>query len=115
MSYDLAIWVGDAPSSDREAEKCHKRLYDEYLEDGEFSPVAAEIVDLISVLTDRWPDVDAGDDTPWASTPVRAGASGPYLYIGLGWESAERVSPLIAEEAHRLGLNCFDPQMRRLW
>ncbi|MGA4538477.1 hypothetical protein ACPA54_00615 [Uniformispora flossi] len=110
MSYDLAVWKGDMPSGHREAGKAHCRLYGEYLDGETTTPVEAEIVDLLEVLARRWPDRDTGDDTPWASTPLAGGASGPYVYIALAWSSAEAVSRYVSEVADRLGLVCFDPQ-----
>jgi hypothetical protein len=114
MSYDLAIWQGDVPSSSREAAKVHARLRDEYLEGEGLVPPVSAITDFLSALTERWPDRDTGDDTPWASTPLSEGASGPYVYIGLAWSTAEMTSAHVAQVANRFGLICFDPQMRTL-
>ena len=114
MSYDLAVWLGEEPATDREAEKEHNRLYDEYLEGEELTPPVMEISKFLAALTDRWPDRHTDDDSPWASTPLAASASGPYVYLALAWSSAERVSAYVAEVAHRFGLNCFDPQSRSL-
>ncbi|MEH0579115.1 MULTISPECIES: hypothetical protein [Streptomyces] len=114
MSYDLAIWQGDLPASSREAAKIHSRLYDEYLENEELASPVSAITDFLSALTERWPDRNAGDETPWASTPLSAGASGPYVYITLAWSTAEMASAHVAQVANRFGLVCFDPQMRTL-
>ncbi|NEW72609.1 hypothetical protein [Streptomyces rhizosphaericus] len=114
MSYDLAVWHGDMPSDDREAARVHNRLYDEYLDGDELFPVASAIADFLAALTERWPDRDTGDDTPWASTPLSEGASGPYVYITLAWSSADTASAYVAQIANRSGLVCFDPQMKAL-
>lgn len=110
MSFDLAVWQGDVPSSDGEAARTHEGLYEEYLEADELVPPVSSIVEFVAALTDRWADVDTGDDTPWASTPLIRGASGPYIYIGLAWSSADAVAAYVVETAGSLGLNCFDPQ-----
>ncbi|MGW0512409.1 hypothetical protein ACWC4C_43985 [Streptomyces olivaceoviridis] len=114
MSYDLAVWQGDRPSSDREAVKEHKRLYEEYLEVDELSPVTDVIADFLEALTERWPDRGVGEETPWAAIPLSEGASGPYVYISLAWGSADEASAYVAQVASHLGLVCFDPQMRSM-
>jgi hypothetical protein len=110
MSYDLAVWQGDVPPNDREAARAHERLYEQYLDGDELVPAASSIADFVAALTERWPDRDTGDDTPWASTPLIRGASGPYIYIGLAWSSADVASAFVAETANAHGLICFDPQ-----
>ncbi|MEH0548216.1 hypothetical protein QA802_35695 [Streptomyces sp. B21-105] len=114
MSYDLAVWQGDVPASNREAAKVHDRLYDEYLEGDDLVPSVSAIAEFLGALTERWPDNDAGDDTPWASVPLSGSASGPYVYIGLAWRTADMASAHVAQVANRFGLICFDPQMRTL-
>ncbi|MBK3626336.1 hypothetical protein JHN59_16080 [Streptomyces sp. MBT49] len=114
MSYDMAIWQGDVPASGREAAKMHDRLYEEYLDGEELAPPVSVITDFLSVLTERWPDRNVGEDTPWASIPLSAGASGPYVYIALAWSTAEMASAHVAQVANQFGLVCFDPQMRTL-
>ncbi|WP_255953102.1 hypothetical protein [Streptomyces odontomachi] len=114
MSYDLAVWQGNVPSSNREAVKMHEDLYRKYLDDGEVCPTVSAIAELLAILSDRWPDRDAGEDTPWASTPLSGGASGPYVYITLAWSGADVASAYIAQVANRLGLVCFDPQLKAL-
>ncbi|MGA5424462.1 hypothetical protein [Streptomyces lavendulocolor] len=114
MSYDLAIWQGEVPASDREAAKVHRRLFDAYLERDELLPMETKIAEFIAALTDRWPDQNAEDDSPWAGIPLSGGASGPYVYITLAWSGAEEVSAYVAQTASGFGLNCFDPQMRAL-
>ncbi len=37
-------------------------------------------------------DVSRQTDTPWASTPLSGGASGPYVYITLAWSGAATAS-----------------------
>src|ERR1700754_949852 len=100
MSYDLAVWQGDVPPSDREAARVHDRLYDEYLDGDELFPAVSAIADFLAVLTERWPERDTGDDTPWASTPLSSGASGPYVYIALAWSSADMASAYVAQVAN---------------
>lgn len=114
MSYDLAVWVGEEPATDREAAKEHDRLYEEYLEGDGVVPLEMEISNFLAVLTDRWPDRSAGDDSPWASIPLDASASGSYVYLTLAWARAEEMSVYVTEVAHRFGLNCFDPQLGSL-
>lgn len=110
MSYDLAVWQGEAPSDNREAARVHERLYAEYLEADDPVPVVTVMQDFLSALTDRWPDTNTDDNTPWAYTPLIRSASGPYAYIGLSWGAAELASAFIAETASSFGLVCFDPQ-----
>lgn len=114
MSYDLAVWQGNVPSSDREAAKVHNRLYEQYLDGDELFPTVGAIDDFLAALTERWPDRNTGDDTPWASTPLSRGASGPYVYITLAWSAADTVSAYVAQVANRFDLICFDPQMKTL-
>lgn len=114
MSYGLAVWQGDIPSSDREAARVHNRLYDEYLDGDGLFPVLGVIADFLATLSDRWPDKDSEEDTPWAATPLSKGASGPYVYLALAWNSADEASSFVVQVANRFGLNCFDPQAKVL-
>jgi hypothetical protein len=114
VSYDLALWQGEVPLSDHEAARMHEQLYEEYLEADEPFPVVDAITDFVSALTSRWPDTDTDDSTPWASAPLIRGASGPYIYLGIAWSSADTVSAYAAETAGAFGLICFDPQIRSL-
>lgn len=114
MSYDLAVWQGSVPSSDREAAEIHSHLYDEYLDGDELVPAADAIREFLAALTGRWPDRGVGDDTPWASTPLSGGASGPYVYITLAWRTADAASAYVAQVANAFGLICFDPQRNTL-
>ncbi|MFZ3475129.1 hypothetical protein ACODT3_00295 [Streptomyces sp. 4.24] len=114
MSYDLAVWQGEAPSTYRQAAKEHDRLFEVYLDGEELSPIAPEIAKFLNILTDRWPDKNTGDETPWASTPLSASASGPYVYLTISWGSADATSAYVAEVANNLGLICLDPQMKTL-
>lgn len=110
MSYDLAVWDGPRPTSDRAAGEVHEQLYERYLDADEMEPASDIVRRFVGALTSRWPDVDVGDDTPWAGVPLLKGASGPYVYLSISWTAAEEVSAFVASTASEFGMVCFDPQ-----
>lgn len=114
MSYDLAVWEGEQPSSDAEAGAIHTALYDRYIDTDEELPPTPLLVEFVNALLERWPEDDEDDEAPWATAPLIEEASGPYIYFPMSYSRAEEASAYVAEVARRLGLVCFDPQEDRL-
>ncbi|MEU5076791.1 hypothetical protein AB0G76_35345 [Streptomyces asoensis] len=97
----MAFWQGEVPASRREAAKMNYRLYEEHLDGEEPAPPVSIITEFLSVLTERWPDRNVGEDTPWTSIPLSAGASGSYVYIALACSTAEMASAHVAQVANQ--------------
>lgn len=116
MSYDLAVWEGDAPVSDAAAQAHYERLMAEM--EANFQappPPTARIEAYVAALLQRWPDIsDADDDSPWATAPLLGEAFGGAIYFPMVWSRAEEASDFAARVAEEHGLVCFDPQTQQL-
>lgn len=110
MSYDLAVWDGEAPASAEEAIAVYADLAEEYLEVDEIVPTA-KITGYIEALLQRWPDDD--DNAPWASGGT-GDASGPVLCVNISPGREDEVVPHAAELATEHGLVLYDLQEDRL-
>ncbi|WP_326652217.1 MULTISPECIES: hypothetical protein [unclassified Streptomyces] len=109
MSYDLAVWDGERPLDNHQADSVYDELYARYLEsDGAVVPSAPRIVAYVEALVERYPDVE--NSVVWASPPVSDEASGPIVYLLISDSKAEEVSEYAASLAREHGLVCFDPQ-----
>ncbi|MBA2725661.1 MAG: hypothetical protein H0U53_06705 [Actinobacteria bacterium] len=112
MSYDLAVWEGQTPQGDIEALEVFDFLLDSY-EDSNEPPtprIKAYILDLLT----RWPDVGESEGNVWSTSPLMDCAAGPFLYMSMAFDSASVAGSYAAQLARSHGLNCFDPQGRRL-
>ncbi|MGW1067137.1 hypothetical protein ACWD4F_21790 [Streptomyces aureus] len=114
MSYDLAVWDGDRPLDNRQADSAYAELYERYLEsDDVLVPPAPRIAAYVNALVARYPD-ENDPDFVWSAPPVIDGASGPIVYLAMSYGAAEEVCAYAATLAGRHGLVCFDPQDRSL-
>ncbi|NEA60385.1 hypothetical protein G3I60_41040 [Streptomyces sp. SID13666] len=117
MSYDLAVWEGERPADDAAAGRRFTALYDQYIdtEDAEVPPVE-RIAAFVAALLERWPELAEDDDdtAPWSTGPLIGEARGPLIYFPMRWSMAEEASAYAAGVAASMGLNCFDPQARKL-
>lgn len=112
MSYDLAVWDGERPSSDAAAADMLEQLM-QAGEANEFSePPSARIQAYVGALLERWPDLmdDDEDQSPWASGPLIGNAFGNVIYFDLVWSKALEGSEFAVDLADRMGLVCYDPQ-----
>lgn len=116
MTYDLAVWEGDRPSSDTEAGDIHETLYKRYNESDEDIAPTPSITKFVETLLQRWPDLGENDDfePPWAAGPLINEANGPYIYFAMSWSWAAEAAAYAAQVATGLGLVCYDPQDDRL-
>jgi len=120
MSYDLAVWVGQWPTSAAAADAEYAQRMDAmeamYGQDGESPPVAPEIAAFVEAVLARYPGLDEedGTDSPWASSPLIGDAVGDLIYFPMTFSGAEYARDVIAEIASSLGLVCYDPQIERL-
>ncbi|MDX3119216.1 hypothetical protein [Streptomyces scabiei] len=116
MSYDLAVWEGVRPADDKSARRSFSDLYGRYLDGEVKEPPCERITAYIAALTDRWCDITEDEDetSPWSVGPLMDSASGPLVYFGLAWGSAEEASVYAAAVAESMGLICFDVQQDRL-
>ena len=94
------------------------RLFDLYLERDEppDEPPTPAIRGYVKALLERWPDIDidAGEDSPWATGPLMSEAVGPFFYFPMVFSMADEASEYAAQVAAEHGLVCFDPQLSRL-
>ena len=116
MSYDLAVWEGDRPANDLAAAAEFELLYGRYIESDEEVEPTPRIAAYVAALLDRYPDIDtdAGDDSPWSTSPLSGEASGPLVYFPMVWSRCAEVSAWAARLAEDHALNCYDPQLEQL-
>lgn len=116
MSFDLAVWEGQRPESDRAAAAAYQLLV-ERLESGDTdAPPSPRITAYVEALLDRWPDLTeaGGEESPWADGPLISNAFGAAIYFSMVWSRADEVSAFAAQLAERHGLVCYDPQSETL-
>jgi hypothetical protein len=111
MSFDLAIWAGDPPSSDAEACRTLDDLLARYDTDAdEAEPPDPRVLackrEITSSYSDGW--LGALFGSVWASAPLEV--HGRLLYMNLTWSTRTDVILFIARTAAKHGLVCFDPQ-----
>ena len=117
MSISLAVWEGEAVTSDAEAAARFEELYARYVEADDATPPTPAIRSYVEVLLSRYPDIaDEGEDfdedaIPWQTGPLINEASGPLFYFGMitNRVAAEAWDFAVAT-ARTHGLVCFDPQ-----
>jgi hypothetical protein len=118
MSYDLAVWEGARPATDIKALQLFHRLYDNFMDSGEFVQASPQIQSYVAKLLDRWPEIDAQSEVdkscPWVHRPLIHHASGPLIYFAIRSSRAFDVVPYAAQLATDNGLVCFDPQAGEL-
>ena len=117
MSYDLAVWVGDAPESDASAlaeYTTRMDAMDAAFEGDEAAEPDPRLVAFADALLARYPDV--GDDlgTPWADAPLKNNIVGDLFYFAMVPSEADAAMPFIVDTAKSHGLVCFDPQTETL-
>ncbi|MFE7386878.1 hypothetical protein [Streptomyces sp. NPDC057582] len=114
----LLVWEGKRPADDASAARYFTDLYDRYIDTEEpaVPPVEPIATCVAAPLLERWPDLteDEGDSSPWSTGPLIGEAGGPLIYFPMRWSMAEEASAYAAEVAASMGLNCFDPQARKL-
>jgi hypothetical protein len=75
-----------------------------------------KIKDFVETLLARFPDLDAlgddeVDDSPWADSPLKGNASGPFIYFAMVTNNAaDEAWELPRSTASQMGLVAFDPQ-----
>lgn len=116
MSYDLAVWVGERPSSDKAAAAEYERVMARFEAESTSPAPSPEIQAYVDALLSRWPDItdDSGDESPWADGPMIGNASGSAIYFSMVWSRCEEASAFAAETAEQHRLVCFDPQQEQL-
>ncbi|MEU8269590.1 hypothetical protein AB0B89_20825 [Sphaerisporangium sp. NPDC049002] len=115
MSYDLAVWEGERPSTTKALAAKYEELM-AYLEADDSSAPTLRIRAYVEALLRRWPDIttDEGEDSPWSTGPLLGEASGSMIYFPLRWSMADEASAFAAQLAEEHGLVCYDPQMDSL-
>lgn len=104
------VWEGARPATDLKALQLFRRLYDDFMSDGEFVLASEQIQGFVAKLLDRWADIDADTKCPWVHRPLIGNASGPLIYFAVRLSRASDVVPYGVQLATVNGLVCFDPQ-----
>ncbi|RYG76175.1 hypothetical protein EU513_13370 [Yimella sp. RIT 621] len=110
MSYDLGLWVGQTPNSDKEAADEFERRFAQ-AEDDDSSDAEPAIEAFVAEAVDKFPEFD--DGSPWASLPVMLGATGDFISVSLTVPGAVHAAE-IARIGASNGLVCYDPQREDL-
>ncbi|HEY2671540.1 MAG TPA: hypothetical protein VGJ07_14375 [Rugosimonospora sp.] len=115
MTYDLAIWEGEQPSTDEAASATFRDLYKRHVDADANDPPTRRVERFVDALVATLPDTDDGADhtVVWASRPLDRPA-GPLAYFSVVDDRAEAASAAVASLAWAHGLICFDPQHERL-
>ena len=108
MSYDFAIWEGDASTGQRSTAATFEELFSRYLEADLVAPTA-RIRAYSEALAARFPD-DASEDSPWAAGGPSSSCSGPILYVAVSYSQADQVGVVAERLAQEHDLVFFDPQ-----
>jgi hypothetical protein len=119
MSYDLAVWVGDAPESHASA-LAEYTLRMDAMEaaiegDAEAEP-HPRLLAFADVLLASYPDLDDDneDAIPWADAPLKNNIVGDLFYFSMAPSHADAAIPFIVATANSHGLVCLDPQTESL-
>lgn len=110
MSYDLGLWLGPTPNSDKEAEDEFERRFTQAEED-DSSDADPVIESFVTEVVEKFPEFE--DDSPWASLPVILGATGDFISVSLTVPGAVHAVE-IARIGASNGLVCYDPQRETL-
>ena len=116
MSYDVAVWEGEQPSSDAAAASEFQRLYED---SQNAEPASSTLRGFVDALLARHRDLtelddDEVDDSPWADGPLIGNASGGFIYFSMVSSAADETLPFVVETAKASGLVAFDPQTGKL-
>jgi hypothetical protein len=117
VSYDIAVWVGEQPADDEAAKAQYEAL--SARDRAESDPPDSRLIDYVTALTQRFPDLtdlddDEVDDSPWADGPLIDNVDGTFFYFALTYSGIHEALPFVAQTAKAHGLVCFDPQEDRL-
>ncbi|TDW98632.1 hypothetical protein [Kribbella sp. VKM Ac-2566] len=108
MSYDFAIWEGDASTGERSTAATFEELFTRYL-DADLVAPTARIQAYAEALAARFPNGES-EDTPWAAGGPSSNCSGPILYVAVSYSQADEVGVVAERLAQEHGLVFFDPQ-----
>jgi hypothetical protein len=108
VSYDFAVWEGDASSGERSTAVSFEELFTRYL-DAELVAPTARIQAYAEALAARFPNGES-EDTPWAAGGLSSNCSGPILYVAVSYSQADQVGVVAERLAQEHDLVFFDPQ-----
>jgi hypothetical protein len=115
VRFDLAVWEGERPASDKAALAEYEGLMDMWQGGGPpYAVPTSAIRAYVNALLEHWPDIttEAGTHSPWADGPLMGNAPGPLFYFAMVWKRSDEAGAFAAARTH--GLVCFDPQACRL-
>lgn len=116
MSYNLAVWEGERPKTNAEAEKMLEALLAQHQQAEKPPAPTPAIRRYVEALLARYPDLDDDneDTCPWSDSPLINNASGPIFYLAMVFSKAESAGAFATKLANEHGLICFDPQSNDL-
>jgi hypothetical protein len=85
------------------------------LDDATNLPPTPAIVEFVHTLERRYPDLSQTENTVWADGPMLDDAHGGFIDFSVTWDHYDEVKPFVLSTAHRLRLDCYDPQVSRFY
>jgi len=115
VSYDIVVWVGDAPANDAAALAVfarHAAAMEAAIEGDLEAEPDPRLIAFAAALHGLYPDPE-DDDTPWAAGPPDD-IVGDALFVAMRPSRADTAIPAIVETVEAHGLVGFDPQSETL-
>jgi len=108
MSFDLAFWHENGPTTPESAAQIYDQLTDGEVGVVEPGPQIAHFYDdVVAALPDL--TEDNMEDSPWASPVYR---TPECVIVAISWSQSEPVSQFLLALAGKHGLTTYDPQDR---
>jgi len=82
---------------------------------GKMPPRSQKLVDFVTGLLARYPDLTQTDDTVWGDGPLVGNIIGDFINMSLIWSRYAEAIPFVVDTAHRHGLHCYDPQTNEFY
>lgn len=107
MSFDLAVWHESGQISDSEAQATYEKLCE-----GMPLPASSRVLDFVTQLASRFPQIDDLDedeveDCPWT---CEWDQSDGHCILNLRWDVVDTMVSEIVALADKCGIICYDPQ-----
>ncbi|WP_143230035.1 hypothetical protein [Actinophytocola xanthii] len=111
MSFDLAFWYEDVPSTAEQALEIYERLGEE----GENGVVtsAPEVERFFAEVVKTYGDMTEEnlDESPWSASPY---GTAEYVIVNISFSRVQEVVPVLEQLAAKHRVSMFDPQNREI-